>query len=111
MESMSASHNKHHGALRANGGKVSMPGGVVLPARARADFRFPQTVCKRLILRREVVELADTPSMLVGLLLLYKLLVTSILPFTSITSIEPPNSGQKASIGAGYGKSVQNPVQ
>ena len=59
----------------------------------------------------EVVELADTPSMLVGLLLLYKLLLTSILPFASITSIEAQNSGQEAPVGAGYRNSVQNPVQ
>ena len=59
----------------------------------------------------EVVELADTPSMLVVLLLLYKHLLVSILPFTSITSTEQQNSGQEAPVGAGYRKSVQNPVQ
>ena len=48
----------------------------------------------------EVVELANTPSLLVGLLLLYELLLTSILPFISITSIEPENSGQEAPGGA-----------
>jgi hypothetical protein len=59
----------------------------------------------------EVVELADTPSMLVVLLLLYKHLLASILPFTSITSPELQNSSQEAPVGAGYRKSVQNPVQ
>ncbi|MGA2919848.1 MAG: hypothetical protein ABSE28_02005 [Candidatus Sulfotelmatobacter sp.] len=53
--------------------------------------------------------------MLVGLVLLYKLLLTSILPFASIASIiasiEAQNGGQEAPAGAGYGKLVQNPVQ
>ena len=40
----------------------------------------------------EVVELADTPSARIALAILYKLLI--IKPFTSITSIDSPQSGQ-----------------
>ena len=42
----------------------------------------------------EVVELADTPSARIALAILYKLLIIKLLPFTSITSIDSPQSGQ-----------------
>ena len=49
---------------------------------------------KLLILKAEVVELADTPSDRIALFILYKLLIMNLLPFTSITSIDPPRNGQ-----------------
>ena len=42
----------------------------------------------------EVVELADTPSDAIALVILYKLLILQLLPFASITSSEPPKDGQ-----------------
>jgi len=44
--------------------------------------------------RAEVVELADTPSDAITLAILYKLLILQLLPFTSITSKDPPENGQ-----------------
>jgi hypothetical protein len=41
-----------------------------------------------------VVELADTPSNVITLAILYKLLILQLLPFASITSSEPPEDGQ-----------------
>jgi hypothetical protein len=59
-----------------------------------ADLRLPQTVCKILLLKAEVVELADTPSDAITLAILYKLLILQLLPFASVTSTEPPKAGQ-----------------
>ena len=42
----------------------------------------------------EVVELADTPSTRIALDILYKLLIISLLPFTSMTSDNVPRNGQ-----------------
>jgi len=42
----------------------------------------------------EVVELADTPSDAITLSILYKLMTLQLLPFASITSHKPLESGQ-----------------
>jgi hypothetical protein len=44
--------------------------------------------------RAEVVELADTPSEVITLAILYKLLILQLLPFTSITSKDQPQNEQ-----------------
>ncbi len=41
-----------------------------------------------------MVELADTPSALITLGILYKLLIANLLPYTSITSSDLPRNGQ-----------------
>jgi len=51
---------------------------------------------KLLIIKAEVVELADTPSDHIKLFILHKLLIMNLLPFTSTTSIDPPRNGQCA---------------
>jgi hypothetical protein len=42
----------------------------------------------------EVVELADTPSTRIALVILYNLLIINLLPFASITSDNVPRHGQ-----------------
>jgi hypothetical protein len=54
---------------------------------------YKDMVCK-IDFKAEVVELADTPSARIALAILYKLLIIKLLPFTSITSIDSPQSGQ-----------------
>ena len=49
---------------------------------------------KLLIIKAEVVELADTPSTRIALAILYKLLIINLLPFASITSGNAPRNGQ-----------------
>jgi hypothetical protein len=51
-------------------------------------------LCNLLILKAEVVELADTPSNPITLFILCKLLILNLLPFTSITSSDLPRRGQ-----------------
>ena len=58
-----------------------------------ADFGVPSNGLQNIVFKAEVVELADTPSGRIALAVLYKLLIIKLLPFTSITSIDSPQSG------------------
>ena len=63
----------------------------------RHDVAAGHGVCpneERRITFEEVVELADTPSIRVTLLVVYKLLILKLISFSSIDSIEASKNGQ-----------------
>ena len=61
---------------------------------SHADFGVSSKGLQNIDFKAEVVELSDTPSDIVTLVILYKLLILQLLPFASVTSSEPPKDGQ-----------------
>ena len=59
----------------------------------------------------EVVELADTPSKVITLAILYKLLILHLLPLSSIASKNPEKHSQYPPFAPGCKQSMQNPVR
>jgi hypothetical protein len=74
--------------------RVECKGSVQSPVQSGlpSDADLAKLLSAWQLQRAEVVELADTPSERIALLIVYKLLIINLLSFSSSTSIDlPPN--------------------